>query len=446
MRILLRLPRLSIWFIKAFLQKHTRFLMSGFISGFLIFLLLVKIYPFLVNPFNNHKEQKIAVVGSFTPTTLPANIQNLISIGLTSLDQTGEASPSIAINWEIKDEGKTYIYKLRNDLVWHDGSKFTASDVNYNLKDVKFEAVTDDLLKISLKESFSPLPTILSKPLFKRGLIGLGAYKVQRLNLKGDKLNSLSLIPITRNLPPLEFKFYPNEEMAITAFKLGEVNVLEKLSQTGGLSTGPNLSINVQDYYNYNIILFYNLDAPLLQKKEVRQALAYAIPPFSEKVSISPISPLSWAYNSSLKNYQSNQELAMNLISKEGISTSSAQLTISTFSSFLPLAQKISNLWETLGIKTNIKIESALPDNFDVLLISQEIPPDPDQYHLWHSTQTTNITGLMNPKIDKLLEDGRRINDKEKRIQIYKDFQRYLVEEVPAVFLYHPKLYTVERR
>lgn len=445
MRSFSRFPRLFFWFIRGYIDKHRRLLFSGFIAGFLIFLLSIKLYPFLITPLK-YKTRKIAVVGAYTPTTLPSYIQNLISVGLTSLSQSGEATSSIALDWEIKDEGKTYIFNLRNGLLWHDGTKFKASDINYNLKDVTFTPITDNLLKITLKEPFSPLPTILSRPIFKRGLIGLGPYRVQKLKLKGDKFSSISLEPLVENLPFIEFKFYPNEEAALTAFKLGEVSVLERISQASEFSSWPNVIITQQTYYNFNVILFYNTRLPFLQKKAVRQALAYAIPSLSEETSLGPLNPKSWAYNSVVKNFTQNLQLAESLLDKEGLATTSSELTLSTFSSFLPIAQKIASSWQSLGIKTNIKVENSLPADFDVLLVSQEIPADPDQYHLWHSTQATNITGFSSPKIDKLLEDGRRTSDKGKRLKIYQDFQRYLVEEAPAVFLYHPKLYTVERK
>jgi len=81
-----------------------------------------------------------------------------------------------------------------------------------------------------------------------------------------------------------------------------------------------------------------------------------------------------------------------------------------------------------------------------VLLSAQDIPIDPDQYIFWHSTQAnTNITGLVNAKIDKLLEDGRMEQDQEKRKKIYIDFQKRLVDELPALFLYYPTSYTVTR-
>lgn len=446
MRNFFRRFRLFFWFTKAFIGKHGRVGLSSFVAGFLIFLTLVKLYPVLVSPITSFRTKKIAVVGIYTPTTLPSYIQNLISLGLTSLDERGEATPSLAANWEVKDNGKIYIFNLKSGLVWHDGTKFKAADVNYNLKDVKFEPVTDEVLKITLKEPFSPLPSILARPIFKRGLVGLGAYKVEKLKLKGDKLTSISLAPVTNSLPLLEFKFYPTETAAITAFKLGEVNVLDRISQVNNFSSWPGVSITPQTYFNFNVILFYNTRLPLLQKRTIRQALAYALPTFPEEKSSGPVNPNSWAYNSKIKVYSQNLELGKSLLDKEGLATTSASLTISTFPSFLNYAQNIASAWENLGIKTQVKVESSLPTDFEVLLISQEIPADPDQYHLWHSTQDTNITGFASPKIDKLLEDGRKIIDKEKRLQIYQDFQRYLVEEAPAIFLYHPKLYRIERK
>ena len=63
-----------------------------------------------------------------------------------------------------------------------------------------------------------------------------------------------------------------------------------------------------------------------------------------------------------------------------------------------------------------------------------DIPEDPDQYSIWHSTQdATNITHYESPRIDKLLEDGRSEIDTESRRKILvscrcgegKDDKRY---------------------
>jgi len=71
---------------------------------------------------------------------------------------------------------------------------------------------------------------------------------------------------------------------------------------------------------------------------------------------------------------------------------------------------------------------------------------DPDQYTLWHSSHDTNITKYKNLRIDKLLEDGRQVIDLEERQKIYADFQKYLLDDMPAIFLYFPYTFTISRK
>ncbi len=104
------------------------------------------------------------------------------------------------------------------------------------------------------------------------------------------------------------------------------------------------------------------------------------------------------------------------------------------------------NLCENLKIQVNIKV-SNFPDfnNYQVLLIGQEIPLDPDQYHLWHSEQSTNFTHYKNTRIDSLLEKGRKILDQDDRLATYQEFQQFLLEDPPAIFIEYLDTYDVER-
>ena len=70
---------------------------------------------------------------------------------------------------------------------------------------------------------------------------------------------------------------------------------------------------------------------------------------------------------------------------------------------------------------------------------------DPDQYVLWHSEQNSNISGYKNLRIDKLLEDGRKTADINERKKIYSDFQKYILDDPPASFLYLPYTYEISR-
>jgi len=104
--------------------------------------------------------------------------------------------------------------------------------------------------------------------------------------------------------------------------------------------------------------------------------------------------------------------------------------------SLLTTAENIKKNWEDiLKIKVNLTVGQIDTNNFDAIISYGSIPSDPDQYVFWHSTQTKgNVTKINNPKIDKLLEDGRATFDTLERKRIYQDFQKALLEESPANF------------
>jgi ABC-type transport system substrate-binding protein len=113
----------------------------------------------------------------------------------------------------------------------------------------------------------------------------------------------------------------------------------------------------------------------------------------------------------------------------------------------LDVAEKIAQDWREIGVTTSVQVASTIPPDYQAFLAIYDIPNDPDQYATWHSSQTaTNISHYANPRIDKLLEEGRLELDKEKRREIYLDFQRFLLEDAPAIFLYHPITYTITRK
>jgi ABC-type transport system substrate-binding protein len=132
-------------------------------------------------------------------------------------------------------------------------------------------------------------------------------------------------------------------------------------------------------------------------------------------------------------------------------------------------AQAVAQDWQNLGLAAQKKCEAertAKTENQDcsrfgitvdvrlirdlqeaqAILIGREIPRDPDQYAWWHSNQASNLSKYQNPRVDKLLEDARKETDQQKRKVMYFEFQKYLVEDVPAIFLYYAPQFTVERK
>jgi peptide/nickel transport system substrate-binding protein len=59
--------------------------------------------------------------------------------GLTTLDGlTGDVIPALAESWEVSEDGKTFIFTLRENLKWSDGAPLTADDVMFSYQNVLF--------------------------------------------------------------------------------------------------------------------------------------------------------------------------------------------------------------------------------------------------------------------------------------------------------------------
>ena len=61
-------------------------------------------------------------------------IKHLLFDSLVKLDKSGDPTPSLAESWSYDDASMTYTFKLRSDVKWHDGEKFTADDVKFTIE------------------------------------------------------------------------------------------------------------------------------------------------------------------------------------------------------------------------------------------------------------------------------------------------------------------------
>jgi len=55
-------------------------------------------------------------------------VANALFEGLLSFDQAGKPQPGMAESWEVSADGRVYIFRLRNGVVWSDGTPLTARD------------------------------------------------------------------------------------------------------------------------------------------------------------------------------------------------------------------------------------------------------------------------------------------------------------------------------
>ena len=421
----------------------------------------------------------------FSKTESEKEINSLVFRGLMKVSSQGVLESDLAKSFRVKSSTE-YEFTLKQDVKWHDGKRFTASDVVYtvkiaqnplyeselssNFRDVEVNKVDDYTVVFRLKEPFAPFLTATTVgiipshiPLNKYRPVGTGEFRF--INVKESEVT----LEGAKN--KLKFKFYPSFEAALTALKLGEVHGLANFpSQNNGLANWDNFEIEEKVLPFRLVTAFFNLRDEIFADKLVRQAFSYAVPNeellkigkgSKGRVALNSFSLLDTLQKEAKEKYlfnlektNSNLDVAGWVLAgdgkryKEGKKLAFSITTVED-SEFEHTALKLKEAWEKVGAEVAVNIVAGqelknqiVPNrSFSVLLTSQLLNPDPDQYVLWHTTQTTeaNVSGITSPKLDKLLEDGRKNLDEKVRREKYQEFARLLLDEAPAIFLYYPR-------
>ncbi len=445
--------RYYYWLAKEFLHKHVKLIAISFVISFLFIIAIISLSP-VIGTLVSSKKEIIGIVGSYDINNLPDDIYNKISSGLVFIDEKGDLVPVLANSWEIRDNGMVYRFHLKSNLIWDDGKKFTAHDINYQFKDIVEKVLDDTTIEFHLKSPLSIFPTYLRKPIIKYPLVGIASlYHVSGIKTKYGTITELILEPNKPDLPSLTYKMYQDETQMLSAYKRGDITEFSvtKKSIADSLSSWKNTSISKEIDYTRLMTLFINNNNPLLNQKDIRQAIALAINYADQEqngqVATGPIPPVSWAYNPDLKKNTYDPDLAGAIIRKSVDATKEATLHLVTFYDYYDLGNTLVSDFKSVGLPVDLNISTTGRSDFDMELALWKVPSDPDQYFFWHSTQTQgNIGHYKNVKIDKLLEDGRNTVSVDDRKKIYYEFQRVMQDDPPAIFLYYPYVYTIKRK
>lgn len=464
------------WYLTAYIKKY------GTIFTFTLLVALGVFSVVLPQIFQNleHKTTTyLGLIGQFTLQTLPDEIANKISSGLTTVGEKDTILPMVAERWAVEQEGLAYRFVIKKNLKWQDGEAFKTQDISYQFNDIETIVTKDDIV-FKLPAPFSPFPSTVITPIFKQGkltkwgvikkpsLIGLGEYQIVDYQLKPND-RYLKEIVIDNNKERLIYRFYLTEKLAVEAFKKGEVDILPDLAQIWPIMQWPNVKITAKLSHNQYSAVFFNFLNPNFSKN-VRLALAYGITkPKPEFRALSPIGEQSWVKLDGVKTYEKDLTKAVERLLEE-LPREKLVFNLVTTTLFASQAEQYQKEWQELGsaatnecqksnkIKEkdlcgNLKIEinlriSNFPDttDFDLILIGQTAPTDPDQYSFWHSGQTGNFSNYKNTRIDTLLENGRTTLDANQRLAIYQEFQQFIVEDVGAIFLERLPSYAVARK
>ncbi|PIY79449.1 MAG: hypothetical protein COY81_02695 [Candidatus Pacebacteria bacterium CG_4_10_14_0_8_um_filter_43_12] len=464
------------WYFTAYARKHGILVISSLLIGIAFFWFFV---PTLVDNLEISKRHFIGIIGEYNADNfdLPDLIKNQLSIGLTRINENGSVSSALAERWTVEHDGATYRFLLKKDLRWQDGESLDPNDIHYNFKEVETIITPSDIV-FKLPEPFAPFPVTVAEPIFKHTqqkylfffsrptLIGIGDYQISDYKQKGSRLSEVT---IDGRGERYIYRFYLTEDDAITAFKRGEINIIPDLAKKHDVFDWPTTSYQKALKYDAYLGVFFNTRDPNITKN-VRQALSYALEKKTgDERAVGPISPLSWAYLPGGKTYQKDWERGTERLLAE-LPQQPLNFELTTTTLFEDQVENIKEQWEAFGQSAaavcqtssaitdktrceNLKIQVSIkvtnfPDinNFQMLLFGRNIPPDPDQYALWHSDQSSNFTGYKNTRIDNLLEKGRQTNSQIERTAIYQEFQQFFLEDPPAIFLEYLTRYQLNRK
>ena len=215
----------------------------------------------------------------------------------------------------------------------------------------------------------------------------------------------------------------------------------------------------------------FNLKDPRFADRRVRQAFAHAINKQEliegvlmglAREATGPIRPGTWAYTDKVAHYEYSPEKAKALLAEAGYKDNGDGIvrdkdgkpfsfTIRTNQGNeerKKVAEIIQQRLAAIGVHTEIQViewasfikEFIKKKRFEAIVLGWGVGTDPDQYGVWHSSQTgpdqLNQISYVNPEVDKLLEDGRASCHQDERVKYYHRFQEILAEDQPLVFLY----------
>ena len=443
--------RYYFWLFKAYFKRWKRVIGTFVLLGILLSAGGIAFLNLYVKPSLDNKVQRIGLAGVYTPKSIPENLLSDVSYGLTHVKANGTIEPGAAESWSVSKDGKTYTFHLRHELTFHNREQLTATTLPLDFRDSHKKVIDNYTVAYTLASPFSPFLSIVSRPILLADFSGLGNFKVSKIDLNAGFVKSMFLQNTNDRMNKKIISFYPTQSALRTAYMLGEIDYAKGLTNVQeeniDLSKWTNTSITKSTDYTQLVSLFYNNADGNLSNKKARQALNYALPEKFEKGqrADSPIPPTSIYYAKPRTGTISDAEIAREVLASSGV-TFTDPLEISTTPDLEDVAKTVAGNWNDIGVKTKIKVVDIIPSDFQILLYAYKIPQDPDQYTLWHSDQINNIGHYKNLRIDKLLEDGRVRSDEEERLSIYADFQKYLLDDVPASFLYFPYEYTVSRK
>ena len=429
------------------------------------------------------------------------NVSRLIFEPLVNLNNNYKPEPVLATEWA-KQDGKTYIIKLRENVKWSDGTDFNSDDVRYTIDRLKdspsiyssnvqyverVETVDDYTVKIQLSQEVPFFEYYLTFPIMSKGYygeddfantdknakpIGTGKYKISEAdgsyitlekneNWWNAKKIGLTLLKININL-------YSSVGELYNSFKTGSTDLI---------ATNNN---NFSDYIGtigYNIkevrgrehsFLALNTTSQFLSDIQIRKSIAAAIDKSSITAGVYgskyytasfPLEYGSYLYKGSHLCEEFNVEQAKQYLIDGGwsynyghwqkiINYKTQKITLSLVvkasnQAQMQTAENIKSQLETIGIKINI-----IQASDDVY---QNYKQNKNYDMILCSTQLSispdlttffgenNLANYHNDEINQIMNEVKNTNDENVLKEKYEKLEEIYNTQIPYVSLVNSK-------
>ncbi|MDD9867927.1 MAG: ABC transporter substrate-binding protein [Candidatus Campbellbacteria bacterium] len=258
-------------------------------------------------------------------TQTDKDIASVIFSGLTRLGDNGKIVPNLAESWTVSDDGINYEFKIRDDAIFHDGTKVTSNDVLYTIEAIQDSDVrsplaitwqgvsvfapSKDKVIFTLQQPYSPFiynttVGVLPSHLWSEGTetysdiifheqnlrpIGSGPYLIEDIETFGDeRARKYVLRAFSGNvlgepyIKTLEFALHDSEDELFQAINRGDVTSVSLQNRNAFLRDLAEKN-DAYDFYTANSLrifgIFFNRNrSAVVADENVRYALNATVP------------------------------------------------------------------------------------------------------------------------------------------------------------------------
>ncbi|MDF2680188.1 MAG: putative transporter substrate binding protein [Brevibacillus sp.] len=409
---------------------------------------------------------------------------------LISRDKNSQYKPTLATEWKQVDD-LTWEFKLRSGVSFHDGAPFNAEAVKKTFERAKdpkvasprasnfsmikeIKAVDDQTVQFILDYPFAPLLSILASSegsilspkaisehsdTLSKQPVGTGPFKFESWT-PGQDMTLVKNDSYWGEKPKVDkvvYKVVPEDTTRIAMIEAGEAHIGDQLpvTEVERAQTSPNMTMARAEGLGVEYIGF-NVTKKPFDDIRVRQAVAHAI----EKEAIvrgvynnvgneavSAMSSKVIGYNPNLQDYSYDVNEAKKLLGEAGYANGfKTTIVTDDRKERMNVAEVIQSQLKGIGIDVEIKVmeygayleftDKGEHDMFIGGWGNATGDGDYNQYNVFHSSSkgsAGNLAFYDNPEVDKLIEDGRREKDPQKRNEIYAKLQEIELKEAPVI-------------